>query len=93
VHESYEFHVEEHTFHVVAADGSVAVDAGPAPKPAATFTTDFATLAAIGAGRLPAQQALAEGRLAFEGDPEAAARAGRILAARAVTEPAATAAA
>jgi DNA-binding HxlR family transcriptional regulator len=80
VHESYEFHVEEHTFHVVAADGSVGVEPGPVPNPAATFTTDLGTLAAIGAGRLPAEQALSEGRLALEGNPHAALRASHILA-------------
>lgn len=81
LHESYQFHADEHTFHVVAADGSVLVEPGPAPDPAATFTTDFETLAAIGAGRLSAQQALADGRLSLKGDPQAAVRASQILVA------------
>jgi putative sterol carrier protein len=83
--ESYEFHVEDHTFRLVAADGTVEVEPGPAPNPGATITTDFATLAAIGAGRLSAPQALADGRLELEGDPQAALRASRIFPARAQT--------
>jgi DNA-binding HxlR family transcriptional regulator len=82
--ESYEFRVEEHTFHVVAADGSVHIEPGPASDPAATFTTDFPTLAAIGAGRLAPQQALAGERLSLDGDPGAAVRAGRIFTGRSV---------
>jgi DNA-binding HxlR family transcriptional regulator len=79
IDEAYEFHVEEHTFHVTAADGSVAVEAGPADAPAVTITTDFETMARIGGGRTTPEQALAEGRLSVEGDPGAAVRAGRIL--------------
>jgi len=88
--ESYEFRVEEHTFHVLAADGTVSLEPGPAPDPAATFTTDLATLAAIGAGRLPARQALAEGRLKLDGDPQAAVRAGQILTGHTLPSSAAT---
>ncbi len=77
--EAYEFHVEEHTFHVTAADGAVGIEAGPASEPAVTITTDFETLAAIGAGRTAPKQALAEGRLSLDGDPSAAVRAGQVL--------------
>jgi DNA-binding HxlR family transcriptional regulator len=80
--ESYQFHVDEHTFHVAAADGSVLIEPGPAPDPAVTLTTDFATLAALGAGRLSPQQALADERLSLDGDPSAAVRAGQILTGR-----------
>jgi DNA-binding HxlR family transcriptional regulator len=78
-HESCEFHVDEHTFHLTADDGSVALAAGPARDPAAVITTDFETLAAIGAGRMSPEQALAAHRLALRGDPAAAVRAGKIL--------------
>lgn len=80
VEESYEFHVEGEIFHVVAADGALTFDPGPADGPAAIFTTDFETLVALGAGRKSPQQARAEGRFDFEGDPSAAVRAGLILA-------------
>jgi DNA-binding HxlR family transcriptional regulator len=79
LNESYEFRVEEHTFHVTVADRSLTIAPGPAEKPAAIITTDFETLVAIGAGRLAPAQARAEQRLELHGDPQAAVRVGRIF--------------
>jgi DNA-binding HxlR family transcriptional regulator len=77
--ESYEFHVAEHTFHLTADDGSLSLAPGPAAGAAAVITTDFETLADIGAGRISGNQARAADRLTLQGDPRAAARAGEIL--------------
>lgn len=79
VRESYEFRIGGHVFHVDADDGQVEVREGPAPEPAATFTTDFRTFAALGAGQLDPDDAIRSGAVTLEGDPEASVRAGAIL--------------
>ena len=81
VHDVYEFHVDEHVFHVTVDDGRVDAHEGPAPsKPDVVITTDLDTLTLIGIGELdPADPDVAP-RLSIKGDPHAAARSARILA-------------
>jgi DNA-binding HxlR family transcriptional regulator/putative sterol carrier protein len=82
VTESYQFCVDGSLLHVDVDDGRVEAREGPAPDPAIVSTTDFDTFLALGARAITPAEAIAEGRLEFEGDPEAAERAIRILGAR-----------
>ncbi|MGX1811088.1 winged helix-turn-helix transcriptional regulator [Nocardia sp. NPDC055321] len=69
-HATIEFHVDDSVAQLHLRDGQANVEPGPAVQPAdATVTTDVVTLAAIGAGRVSALDAMAEGGVSFEGDP------------------------
>jgi len=81
VHDVYEFEVDSERFHVVVDDGALHVSQGAAPlRPAVRMRCDLATFAAIGTGRLSAEDAVADGRLTLEGDPRAIGRCQAILA-------------
>lgn len=80
VHETYEFLIDDDRFHVVVDDGSVDTIQGPSPTPpAVTVRADLSTFVQIGSGRLPAADAIADGRTIVEGDVEAVARSLAIL--------------
>jgi DNA-binding HxlR family transcriptional regulator/putative sterol carrier protein len=85
VRESYQFCVDGTVLHVDVDDGRVEAHEGPAHDPALVSTTDLDTFLALGARSIAPADAVADGRLEFEGDPEAAERAIRILGARLAT--------
>jgi len=78
--ESYEFRTEGEAFHIEVDDGEVHVRPGAAAEPAIVFSAGLDTLIAMYLGRMSAPDAVASGRAELEGDPEAAARAWRLLA-------------
>lgn len=79
VRESYEFHVDDHVFHVRVDDGSAVVAEGAADQPALSFSTDLDTFLAIGAGQLTAEEAIGADRVEIIADAAVAARALAIL--------------
>ncbi|HWC40231.1 MAG TPA: winged helix-turn-helix transcriptional regulator [Acidimicrobiales bacterium] len=86
VHDLYEFHVDDHAFHVTVDDGHVDARVGPAPRPPdLVVRTDLETFAAIGGGTLADDVAQ---RLRVEGDPDAADRCLRVLAPSSLAAPA-----
>lgn len=80
VREVYQYVVGDSAFHFVVDDGSVDVRDGRAPDPAVVLTTDEETWADVASGKTTASAAAASGALKVEGDPQAAARLGRIFA-------------
>lgn len=82
VHETYQFCVDGTVMHVEVDDGRVEARQGPAPDPALVSTMDFDTFLALGARATTPAEAIASGKLAFEGDSQAGERAIRILGAR-----------
>jgi DNA-binding HxlR family transcriptional regulator len=87
VHDIYEFHVDDHVFHVTVDDGRVDPKAGPAPRrPDLVVRTDLETFAALGAGALAVEDAV--DRLVVEGDADTVQRCLRVLSPAALTVPA-----
>ena len=74
IEESYEFRIDDLVFHASVNDGSVQMDIGPAVEPAATLSTDLATLLGLGAGTINFGQSLAGDRGTLTGEPEAGRR-------------------
>ncbi|GAA2062987.1 hypothetical protein GCM10009801_06520 [Streptomyces albiaxialis] len=76
VRETYEFRIDGLVFHARVADGTVAMELGPAPAPGpdAALATGLGVLLELGAGALPLEDALIAGSIEVEGDPEAALR-------------------
>ncbi len=71
VHETYEFRVDDETFHLRVDDGRVAPRAGAADGPDLVVTVDGETLRAMFSEELSPLEAAATGRVTFEGPPEA----------------------
>jgi DNA-binding HxlR family transcriptional regulator len=80
--ESYQFCIDGSVLHVVVDDGRVEAREGPAHEPVLVSTTDFDTFLALGARTITAAEAVAQGKLEFEGDPGAGERAITILGGR-----------
>lgn len=80
VHETYEFRIDEDTFHLTVDDGDVQPHSGVADKADAVFEMDERTIFDLMSGALAATDALAQGKVRFEGDPEALTHALAILA-------------
>jgi DNA-binding HxlR family transcriptional regulator len=72
--ETHEFHVDGEVFFARVDDGAVETGPGPAPNSDLVVTTDPATLLAVWSGRLPASDAIADGRLSYGGDAAALQR-------------------
>lgn len=72
--ESYEFRIDGLVFHALVNDGSVQMVFGPALEPAATLSTDLATLLGPGAGTINFEQSLTGPRGTLTGEPEAGRR-------------------
>ncbi|MCH9728960.1 MAG: winged helix-turn-helix transcriptional regulator [Actinomycetia bacterium] len=72
--ESYEFRIDGLVFHALVNDGSVQMAVGPADEPAATLSTDLATLLGLGAGTINFEQSLTGPRGSLTGEPEARRR-------------------
>src|SRR6266513_1494832 len=80
-HDVYEFHVDDQVFHVVADDGRIDAQAGPAPrKPDLTVTTDLDTFVGVGSGQLSFDDPRVLDRMHVEGEPDAADRCVRLMA-------------
>ncbi|MFC3452678.1 winged helix-turn-helix transcriptional regulator [Amycolatopsis speibonae] len=79
VTETYEFHVDDETFHLAIDRGTLTAARGPAPEPAMCIRTDATTFVRIGAGALGPFEALATGKLTFTGEPDAVLRCSRVL--------------
>jgi hypothetical protein len=80
VHETYEFRIDDETFHLRVADGSVVPRTGGADRPDLTVTMDRDTLLDLFSGELPALEGLSSGRISVAGSPEVLQRAVAILA-------------
>ena len=74
IEEAYEFRVDGLIFHALVNNRSVQMDMGPAVEPAATLSTDLATLLGLGAGTINFEQSLADHRGTLTGDPAAGRR-------------------
>jgi DNA-binding HxlR family transcriptional regulator len=80
VNEGYEFHVDEAIFHITVEDGKPHAVDGPFPgAPAMTAITDAATFLEIGGQHVTPFEAVASGRLALSGEPEAIIRCSVLL--------------
>jgi DNA-binding HxlR family transcriptional regulator/putative sterol carrier protein len=72
---TYELRLGEQRFHVEIAGGELELGRGAAENPAATIVVaDAPTLAAVLAGRLPLEEAVASGAARIEGSKQAAKR-------------------
>jgi len=80
VKETYEFRIDDDTFHVRVNDGDVSIREGAVPDPDLVITSDFTTFLAIGKGETSGTEAVARGEVQVEGDPAAAQRCEAILA-------------
>ncbi|WP_205015963.1 winged helix-turn-helix transcriptional regulator [Pseudonocardia sp. EV170527-09] len=79
VNESYEFNVDDETFHIDVDGGQTFMRRGSATSPALVIDTDAETFVDIG-GRLTTPfQAVVAGRLKIDGDNEALARCTRLM--------------
>lgn len=67
----YDFHIDESTVRLRIADGHATVTAADATPADAELTSDAATFAAIAGGRTTISDAVTDGRLRAEGNPEA----------------------
>ncbi len=81
VQETYEFRVDEETFHLRVHDGRVTPRAGEAVDPDLVITMDLSTLLELFSGELAALDAVTGGRLAIEGSPGALQNSLAIIAA------------
>jgi DNA-binding HxlR family transcriptional regulator/putative sterol carrier protein len=79
VKETYEFRIDEDTFHVRVNDGDVSIREGPVADPDLVVESDLMTLSAIGKGELKADDAVARGKASVEGDPAVVQRCAEIL--------------
>jgi DNA-binding HxlR family transcriptional regulator/putative sterol carrier protein len=79
VKETYEFRIDDNTFHVRVNDGDVSIREGSAQDPDMVFTSDFKTFMAIGKGELRGTEAVARGHAQVQGDPAAGQRCAEIL--------------
>jgi DNA-binding HxlR family transcriptional regulator len=77
--ETYVFRIDADVFTVRLEDGCLHTELGPAAAADLDVTTDVATFFALASGDLPPHQALADGSVTLEGDPDAFARCMRIF--------------
>jgi DNA-binding HxlR family transcriptional regulator/putative sterol carrier protein len=80
VSETYEFRIGDEVFSVVVDEGEVVVFDGPATEPDAVITADLETFFALGDGPEALDQALTDGRMRVEGDPDAVRHCREIFA-------------
>jgi alkyl sulfatase BDS1-like metallo-beta-lactamase superfamily hydrolase len=75
----YECRIDDDVFQIRVEDGKLDLRLGPAEKPAVVMTTDLETYAVLGMRTLSFAEAIGQGKLRIEGDPEAMARFARIF--------------
>jgi DNA-binding HxlR family transcriptional regulator/putative sterol carrier protein len=76
----YELRLGETSLSLRVADGTLSAATERVTDPDVVVTTDFETLAGFARGTLTPEEALANGRLRLEGDPELAPRFSEIFA-------------
>jgi DNA-binding HxlR family transcriptional regulator len=75
VHESYELRIDDEVYHLTVDDGAVEAKQGPASNPAFVMAfRDAKTLQAVGTYLLSLEDAIENGRVTMEGEPDAMAR-------------------
>jgi DNA-binding HxlR family transcriptional regulator len=79
VHESYEFRVDDDTFHARVEDGRVESVHAPAWRPTLTVTSDGSTFRELASGGLSLEDAARTHRIELEGDRRALRRFERIF--------------
>jgi hypothetical protein len=79
IDESYEFRVGDEVVTVVVSRGTIDARQGPAESPALVIQTDHETFASLGTQRISPEDAIREGKLFVEGDPDAAARCSKLF--------------
>jgi DNA-binding HxlR family transcriptional regulator len=79
VWERYEFDIDGNVFHLELADGRVSVGSGPASGAHSRIEVDTETFVAIGSSQLRPTQALADGSMTVDGDPEAVLRLAKVM--------------
>jgi len=77
--ETYEFHIDEETFHLRVTDGEVEALQGPAVEPDLVVRGGAEAFLALVAGRVDPAEALDSGEIQFEGDQETLARCVEVL--------------
>lgn len=77
--EQYEFSIDGDVFHLEIADGQVRVGSGPGSGTSSRINTDTETFVAIGSGQLRPTQALANGSMTVDGDPDAVIRLAKVM--------------
>jgi DNA-binding HxlR family transcriptional regulator len=80
LNETYEFHIDEETFHIRVDDGTVEGRAGGVDSPNLTVTMDTTTLRALFDRKLTAVEAISGGRVTLEGPSDVLQHALAILA-------------
>jgi len=80
IHETWEFRIDDETFHLRVADGAVSPAVGAAPRPDLVVTMDADTLLEMFSGTLAAVDAVSQGRVSFDGPPEVLEHALAVLA-------------
>jgi DNA-binding HxlR family transcriptional regulator len=71
LHETYEFRIEEDVFHLRLDDGAIEPRSGPATQPDLVVTMDTRTLTELLSRALSPVEAVSEGRVAIDGQPQA----------------------
>jgi DNA-binding HxlR family transcriptional regulator len=77
--ELYVIRVDEDTFTVRIVDGRLHTEVGATASPDLDLETDMATFFALASGDLPAEEAIEQGRVRFDGGPELVARCFRLF--------------
>lgn len=79
VHDCYEFRLDGSSVWVTVDGREIAVTEERPRRPDLVVITDVPTLAALGSGQLSPEDAAEQGLARYEGDPDAGARALRLL--------------
>ena len=79
VTERYEMRVDGEPYTIVADDGDVTVERGPAPDAVVRIALDFDTFMSLGMGSASAADALQERRMAIDGEKDALRRWTKLL--------------
>jgi|SRR4051794_25635688 DNA-binding HxlR family transcriptional regulator len=87
--ETFLVRVDDGAFTVRLVEGCLGVEAGAGADPDLKIATDMATFFALASGDLPPREALEDGRVRVDGDPEALERFFRVFSFAPRIEPAA----
>jgi DNA-binding HxlR family transcriptional regulator len=79
VRETYEFRMGDETLHVCVNDGEMAAAMGPATQPDVIIAGPLEVFLESAAGATDLKDAVEQGRVSVQGDPEALARIGRMF--------------
>jgi putative sterol carrier protein len=74
VRETYEFHIDEETFHVTVEDGEVGILQGPAVEPDLVLIGSTRAFLDLAAGQIEPAEAIELGAFRIEGEQEVLAR-------------------